>query len=139
MAHVEFAGHVLERIRKIEQRFDERAYLFVLMALEYGQRRRPERGHMSGQELAWACRDLALNQYGLIAKSVVNYWGIDKTRDFGKIVYDLISVGLFMKDESDRLEDFDDVYDFAEAFDQGYRWAGADQTGVEPNQKGSEA
>ena len=125
MNELQLADEILERIRTLDGRYHERAYLFVLAALEYGQRRRPARGHMSGQELAWACRNFALGQFGLTARTVLRHWGLEETQDIGRIVFILIEIGLFMKDDSDRIEDFESVYDFAEAFDKGYPWAGA--------------
>ena len=111
-------------LEKRDERFHERAYLFVLAALEYAQGRLPARRHLSGGELAWACRDFALDQFGLLASTVLAYWGVAATEDFGRIVFMLIDVGLLARQESDRIEDFDRVYDFAEAFGSGYRWPG---------------
>ncbi len=111
-------------LEKRDGRFHERAYLFVLAALEYAQGRLPARRHLSGGELAWACRDFALDQFGLLASTVLAYWGVAATEDFGRIVFMLIDVGLLARQESDRIEDFDRVYDFAEAFGSGYRWPG---------------
>ena len=109
-------------LEKRDGRFHERAYLFVLAALEYAQGRLPARRHLSGGELAWACRDFALDQFGLLASTVLAYWGVAATEDFGRIVFMLIDVGLLARQDSDRIEDFDQVYDFAEAFGSGYRW-----------------
>lgn len=118
------ADELLERIRALDPRFHERAYLFVLAALEYCQQRRPERGHITGQELARGCREFALDQFGLMARSVLSHWGILKTEDIGRIVFLLIEAGLLMKQESDRMEDFDAVFDFVEAFEGNYLWRG---------------
>lgn len=117
-------AEALDKIRGRNGRYDERAYLFVLAALEYFQTKLPERRHIRGQELALACRDLALQQYGLMARTVLEHWGVRATADFGRMVFTLIEVGLLAKQPSDRIEDFDRVYDFAEAFDAGYRWPG---------------
>ncbi len=111
-------------LEKRDGRFHERAYLFVLAALEYAQGRLPARRHLSGGELAWACRDFALDQFGLLASTVLAYWGVAATEDFGRIVFMLIDVGLLARQDSDRIEDFARVYDFAEAFGSGYRWPG---------------
>lgn len=129
MNELQLADEILERIRRLDGRYRERAYLFVLAALEYGQQRRSVRGHMSGQELAWACRDFAVEQFGLTARTVLSHWGLHTTEDIGRIVFILIDIGLFMKDDSDRVGDFDAVFDFAEAFDRGYPWAGVSQVG----------
>ena len=111
-------------LEKRDGRYHERAYLFVLDALEYAQGRLPARRHLSGGELAWACRDFALEQFGLLAPTVLAHWGVAATQDFGRIVFMLIDVGLLARQDSDRIEDFDQVYDFAEAFGSGYRWPG---------------
>ena len=117
MSQLEFADDVLARIRERDGRFDERAYVFVLAALEQLQARLPQRRHVSGEELALACRDLAIEQYGLLARSVLEHWGIGCTADFGTIVFTLIEVGMLRKQETDRVEDFADVYAFAHAFE----------------------
>lgn len=101
----------------------------MLAALEYSQRKRVVRGHVTGQELAWACRDFAMEQFGLTARSVLRFWGLRSTEDIGRIVFDLIDLGLFMKQESDTLDDFGGVFDFSEAFDADYPWAGVRHVG----------
>ena len=113
-----------EQIRARDGRYQERGYLFVLAALEFAQGRLPARRHLSGGELAWACRDFALEQFGLLAQSVLEYWGVTTTEDLGRIVFMLIDVGLLARQESDRLEDFERVYDFVDVFRAGYRWPG---------------
>jgi len=80
---------------------------------------RPER-HLTGQQLCEAIRRYALQQYGLMAKVVLADWGIHATGDFGEIVYNLIGIGEMKKSADDRREDFDDVYDFADAFSQPF-------------------
>ncbi len=129
MTDLQFADEILERIRSMPGHYDERAYLFVLAALEYEQQQRPVRGHVSGQELAWACRDFAVDQFGLTARTVLKHWGLESTGDFGRIVFSLIEIGLFMKEESDQLDDFMAVFEFDEAFDRSYPWAGVRQAG----------
>jgi uncharacterized repeat protein (TIGR04138 family) len=119
---LDFAHDVLERIRARAGRYDERAFLFVLAALEYHQARLPERRHISGEELSCACRDFALEQYGLLSRTVLEHWGVRRTADFGAIVYALIDAGLLVRREEDREEDFHDVYAFSDAFDGAYRW-----------------
>lgn len=113
-----------ERIRQLDGRYHERAYLFVLAALEYQQRKSGVRGHISGQDLAWACRDFALEQFGLTARTVLGHWGIESTGDIGRIVFVLIDVGLLIRQPTDRIEDFDQIYDFSQAFDGSYPWSG---------------
>lgn len=124
MAKYRSANDLLERIRALDSEYNERAYLFVLAALEFSQQRRPERGHVTGQELAAACRDFAREQFGLTARMVLEHWGLTTTADFGHIVFSLIDLGLLMKQDSYTMADFESVYDFTEAFDEAYPWRG---------------
>ena len=56
----------------------------------------------------------------MMAKVVLNNWGIRSTSDLGEIVYNLISVDLMRKSDTDRREDFDDVFNFDEAFESAF-------------------
>ena len=118
-------------IRRRDGKYNERAYVFVLAALEFAQTRLQARRHLSGVELAWACRDFALEQFGMLASAVMTHWGIHTTDDFGQIVFMLIDVGLLARQPEDRLEDFEHVYEFAEVFKAGagYRWPGVSSSG----------
>jgi uncharacterized repeat protein (TIGR04138 family) len=87
------------------------------------------RGHISGRELACACRDFALEHFGLMARTVLGFWGIESTEDIGRIVFTLIEVELLIRNDADRLEDFNAVFDFFEAFEGDYPWAGVGRTG----------
>ena len=117
-------GSLLDRIRAHRGPFDERAFLFVLATVQFLQVRLPVRRHVTGAELAWACRDYALQQYGLLAKDVLEYWGVRETRDIGRIVFALVEIGLLITQPSDREDDFGDVYQFTQAFDATYVWQG---------------
>jgi uncharacterized repeat protein (TIGR04138 family) len=121
-------SEAFQRLSERDGRYHERAYLFVLAALEYAQNRLPEHRHLTGGELAWACRDFALEQFGLLAPSVLDHWGITSTEDFGRIVFLLIEVGLLASQPSDTIDDFDSVYDFTGAFRDGYHWPGLERT-----------
>lgn len=72
--------------------------------------------HVTGQQLCLGLRDYALRQYGLLARTVLERWGIRRTDDFGKIVFAMIEAGLMRKTEEDTIDDFRAVYDFGEAF-----------------------
>jgi uncharacterized repeat protein (TIGR04138 family) len=121
--------HPLLRLLKQDRRYKLEAYQFVREALDYahnalgmGMRRPlrpgeqpPAEAHLTGQQLCEAIRRFALEQYGYMAKWVLNSWGIYATGDFGEIVYNLIGINLMRKSETDRREDFDNVFDFDEA------------------------
>jgi uncharacterized repeat protein (TIGR04138 family) len=125
-----------------DRRYRPEAYQFVWEALNFAQKElkmgtprvsepvgsaeepagqhKAER-HVSGQELCEAARQYALNQYGLLAKTVLNSWGIYGTSDFGEIVFNLIRIGHMRKTKEDCREDFDNVYDFDAAIEQEFR------------------
>ncbi len=112
----------LAEVVRRDPRYAVEAYEFVFEALGYIQRRlgrvpkEKEEGnpknHVSGRELLEGIRELALREFGLMARTVFNCWGIHKTDDFGEIVFNLVEGGLMSKTEQDTREDFRDVYDF---------------------------
>lgn len=109
----------------IEPRFGEGAYLFVLAGLEFSQTRLPERRHISGAELAHACRDLALERYGVMARMVLEHWNIRSTRDIGDVVFALVELGLLISQPTDSKDDFLGIFDFDNAFERDYPWNAA--------------
>jgi uncharacterized repeat protein (TIGR04138 family) len=121
---LQFAEDVMGRIRARAGRYNERAYLFVLGTIEFLQSRLEVRRHVSAVELAWACRDFALEQYGLLAPGVLAHWGITQTSDLGRIVYTLVEVGLLVTQPGDHETDFNAVYEFTDAFGRSYDWQG---------------
>lgn len=122
MAELAFRDGIMDRIRLREKRFHERAYLFVLQALEYCQSQLVERRHISGRELAEACRDLALARYGVMARLVLEHWGLRSSADIGDVVFALVDAGLLISQPTDSRDDFADVFDFEQAFERDYPW-----------------
>jgi len=127
LSELAFRDGIMDQIRLREPRFHERAYLFVLQALEYSQARLTERRHIAGRELAEACRDLALERYGLTARLVLDHWGVRSTADIGDVVFTLVDLGLLLSQPTDSREDFVDVFDFDRAFESEYPWTRAYQ------------
>ena len=89
MSSIIFGEEVLDRLKERHPRFHETAYLFTLSALHYVLDRLPEPRHISGRELAEGMRDLALERFGPMARSVLEYWGIQATADLGELVFAL--------------------------------------------------
>lgn len=133
----------LSRLLAEDRRYKRDAYEFVWRALSYahelgmGTERyseplsgaepedepsdpQPHR-HVTGQELCEAIRRLALREFGYMAKTVLNSWGVYTTGDFGEIVFNFLGIGWMRKTPEDRREDFEDVYDFDTAFEQEFR------------------
>ncbi|MDX2182593.1 MAG: hypothetical protein SFW08_01290 [Gemmatimonadaceae bacterium] len=122
MPELAFRDGVMDRILLREKRYHEQAYLFLLGALEFAQNRMTERRHISGRELAEACRDFAVERFGVMARPVLEHWGIRSTEDFGDVVFTMVELGLLVTAPGDRRDDFIGVYDFADAFQRAYPW-----------------
>lgn len=122
MPNVEFAEEMLQRLHEQDARFDTRAYLHVLAALQEVMDRLDAPRHISGQELTNEVGRLALARYGLLSRTVLGHWGVHATEDVGEIVFALVEAGILVKQEQDRVEDFEDVFDFEEMFESGYPW-----------------
>lgn len=135
MQDLEFT-EIVALICKEDNRFDRKAYDFVRQALDHTvkdiKRKQPERTgksqHVSGAELLAGIRDYALDQYGPMAKTVLNKWGVQRCVHFGDIVFNLIEYNVFSKTENDRREDFSEIYDFDEAFVKPFEPAAARRT-----------
>lgn len=112
---------VLDRILEIDGRYPRRAYLFVMEAVSYTVEKLTVRRHITGKELSLGIRDFALERFGIAAKLVFEEWNITKTRHFGDIVFSLVNEGLLRKTEEDAIEDFDEVFDFATAFETEFQ------------------
>ncbi|MGI9241529.1 MAG: Minf_1886 family protein [Verrucomicrobiales bacterium] len=107
--------------READPRFEADAYLFLRDALDLTVREirkkwDSEDRHVSGPELLDGFRRLALQQFGPMVPTVLEAWGIRCTDDIGDMVFNLIEIGAFGKNESDSKEDFIAVYDFHDAF-----------------------
>jgi uncharacterized repeat protein (TIGR04138 family) len=110
----------LDKLIARDARYDREAYLFLREALDHTQkllgRSSTEVRHVSGQQLLVGIRDYALEQFGPMAATVLDDWGVRRCEDFGELVFNLIEQGLLSKTDSDRREDFQGGYDFTDAF-----------------------
>jgi uncharacterized repeat protein (TIGR04138 family) len=110
----------LEELLARDPRYRVEAYLFIHAALPRAQQIAGKEKHVTGRELLEGIRQLALERYGLMAKAVLDSWGVRTTDDFGNIVFNLVNAGLLGKTDEDRIEDFHAVYDFDSVFVRGY-------------------
>jgi uncharacterized repeat protein (TIGR04138 family) len=126
--------HPVAKLLREDRRYKLEAYAFVFEALNYAhdvlemgsqepsepaeddppeeRLRLQQERHLTGQQLCEAIRRYALEQYGYMAKTVLNSWGVHSTSDFGEIVFNLIRIRQMKKTRQDRREDFDNVFDF---------------------------
>ena len=114
---------MLEKIQKLidqNPHYKFEAYSFILSALHFTMSSLPEPRHTTGREFCEGIRKYAIDQFGPLARTVLDYWGIKQTVDFGKLVFALVDIGLMRKTEEDSLDDFTNVYDFKTAFDNKF-------------------
>lgn len=78
--------------------------------LEEGER------HVTGQQLSEGLRDFALDQYGRLARMMLERWNIHRTDDFGRIVFAMVDAQLMQASEGDSVADFENAFDFDTAF-----------------------
>lgn len=103
-------------------RYPPEAYEFIFRGLEraarqvHGERKGREERHVTGPDLCEGLRVEALQLWGPFAAMVLAKWNIHRTRDFGEMVAFLVGLEVLSKRESDRIEDFDDVYEFSSVF-----------------------
>ncbi len=133
MSKVPFEQSVAKAVAR-DPRYAEEAYSFLKDALEFTMRNRKKaRGrdpdHVTGPELCAGVRDYALQQYGPMVPTLFEAWGLRSTRDIGELVFNLISAGAFSKSDSDRVEDFDNLFEFGDAFVKPFLPAGPRRAG----------
>ena len=136
-------SHPITKLLQEDRRYAFEAYVFVFEALGYAQNvlemgtespsqksegsgareDDPEavERHVSGQELCEGARQLALERFGYMARTVLESWGVQATDDFGRLVYIMIGADLLRKADTDSIDDFHELYDFRQAFDESFR------------------
>jgi uncharacterized repeat protein (TIGR04138 family) len=117
----ELIDQAINRIISTEKRFDREAYFFVKEALDYtaleNSNKKPGNSkHVSAAQLLYGFRDLALSEFGPMAATLFNEWGIKRCADIGDMVFLLINEGVFGKQDNDRREDFKELFSFEQVF-----------------------
>ncbi len=112
----------MARLRHMNPRYAESAYLFVLTALHHRLEQLARPRHLAGAELADAVRELALRRFGPLARTVLEHWGVHSTSDMGEVVFALVECGVLIKQPGDSREDFEGLFSFEEAFETSYPW-----------------
>jgi len=111
---------VLTVVCEHDKRYKLDAYPFILGALNFTMQRLKRKGHVSGRELSEGIRAYALSEYGRMARTVLEHWGIKVTEDFGNIVFNMVDAGILGKTKDDNLEDFKNIFDFKAVFEDEY-------------------
>lgn len=128
---------LLRQIVRDDPRYTLEAYAFLRVGLDcavklYSKTDHGPGRHVSGRELLEGLRQCALKEFGPMAFTVLKTWGINRTEDFGELVFNLVNRGLLGKTEEDKKEDFAAGYDFQEAFVKPFQPAA---TGARPRRK----
>ncbi len=115
----------LAKIQARDPRYHREAYLFVREALDHTQKTtgKDDQGHIrhvTGQELLAGIREYALQQFGPMAKMLLEEWGVRCCEDFGEIVFNMVEASWLAKTEKDSRADFKSGYSFDEAFRQPF-------------------
>jgi uncharacterized repeat protein (TIGR04138 family) len=124
MQEVNF-DEALDQILAKDPRYTRDGYHFLREALDFtqkliGKENKGKVRHVTGQELLDGLRQHALQQFGPMAVTVFAEWGIRNCKDFGEMVFNMVENGLLAKTEKDSREDFQDGYDFTEAFEKPF-------------------
>ena len=120
----------LDQVLTKDTRYHRDAYLFLREALEYTRKMREREvkaeklarravlreQHVTGQQLLEGVRELALETFGPMAITVFEEWGVRSCQDFGEMVFILVEKQLLKKTDKDSRADFENGYDFNEAF-----------------------
>ena len=115
----------LKQIARNTGIYPPEAFEFVRHGLAYAVSRiheadkntqEPQR-HITGQQLSWGLRDFAIRRYGVMARAVLRHWNINRTEDFGRIVFAMVEDGIMRKTPQDSITDFNHVYDMNQVFE----------------------
>ena len=115
----------IKRITEKDGRFEVEAYFFLKEALDYTAQEASLKSiehsrHVSAKQLLYGFRDLALKEFGPMASTLFDEWGVKNCADVGDIVFLLINEGVFGKQDNDSPEDFVEVFSFQSAFVDPY-------------------
>src|SRR5437016_12176329 len=120
MQKIGFA-EALDSIVASDPRYQREAYVFLRDSLDFTTKQQKKaKGatvrHVSGPELLEGVRRYALKEFGPMAVSGFDNWGIRSCEDIGHMVFNLIGAGIFGNTDEDSIEDSKAVYDFTDAF-----------------------
>ncbi len=126
-----------DRCRKLalkDGRYSPEAFLFLFESLGLAIRLAGKEDatggdrHVTGQEVLAGMRAYATKLFGPLAAQVWRSWGIQRTLDWGEIVFLLVEAELLNRQDTDRKEDFADGFDLDDAFVHSYRIDVSDDT-----------
>lgn len=103
----------VDEMRERDPRYRREAYGFLMLALARAvetlpaaRRADPSRRHLSGRELLEGMLRLAREEFGPLAATVFEEWGLARSEDVGEMVFQLVAAGQLSARAEDRREDF---------------------------------
>lgn len=116
----------LEEICAADPRYHREAYAFLRDAFHallkrYKKSKKPAPSHVGAAELLEGFRQHALEEFGPMTMTVLDYWGVQSCEDIGNMVFHLIHFQVLGSAEQDTPEAFQQGFDFAEAFIEPFR------------------
>jgi uncharacterized repeat protein (TIGR04138 family) len=110
----------IEEIARQDRRYPPAAYMLVFEGLECALSKLPARRHVTPRELAEGVRSVALREWGLLARTVLESWNIHTSGEIGDLVFNLIEKKLLVAGADDSRTQFDEVFDFHEGLDHAF-------------------
>ena len=118
---------IVSRICEADSRYDADAYYYLRDVLDRTVRKlgrdgpKSENRHVTGPELSQGFRDCLLEDFGPMAATLAEEWGVGRGEDIGAMVYNLIEAGAFGKSPQDRKADFHGICNLPEELEEPYR------------------
>lgn len=122
---IDFDDAVTTICRK-DARYQREAYAFIREALEFTIKKRRKASKespsdLSPSDLLDGFRLYALKECGPMAKTVLEYWGVESCEDVGNLVFNLVDAGVFSKTDRDSIDEFRNGFGFESAFLDPFR------------------
>ena len=113
---------VIKEIHSKDNRYGKGAYYFIREALDHTlksleKNSMKNKGHVSGEELLEGIRLYAIERFGPMSMTLLSHWNVRSCKDFGEIVFMLVEHGILGRTENDSISDFENGYDFTDAFE----------------------
>ncbi len=129
---------IVDKIIAHDVRYRAGAYEFVNGAVSFTIRKlrresksREER-HVSGEELIHGVAEFAVQEFGPLAWSVLEDWGLVSGAAVGDVVFNMIRNGLLTASENDSREDFNRIPDLKKLLPVSGCSAGKKKRGDDP-------
>ncbi len=122
MSKTENVYQIVDRIVQKDNCYKSEAYLFVLDALVYTQKKARKSRDVNSQALLQGIKELGVKKFGPTARMVFEHWGVRTTEDFGRVVFNLVKSGFLKKTEDESVADFKGAFDFREEFERKFKY-----------------